>query len=382
MKPKNPIDLTQALVRIPSVNPTFDPSSTAEREISNWLKEWGIEHGIETSIHEALDGRANVVFRLRNGADHPHFLLNGHTDTVGVQGMTTPPFGGEISHERLWGRGSTDMKGAVACMMAALIRLREDPTSWRGTLTVGCVADEEHLFRGILKLMEKMDLPDFAVVGEPTSMRVVRGCKGCLRFSVNAQGRSAHSSNPNQGVSAIVAMSDAIQHLESFFREELSRYQAPDFGCSTGCVSLIHGGTGINIVPEHCRIDVDIRLVPGQDWRQTYHNLQTWVCERANRVASIQWKFDEPMLVDLAMDTSADTLLVKTACKIREMERAEVVAYGCDASKIAAKSVPCIIMGPGDIAHAHTADESIALTELNKATEIYVQLARSLLPKK
>jgi len=374
------LEIAQALVRIPSVNPTFDPGGPGEREIVPWLREWGLRQGLDTSVHEVVDGRSNVVFQFKNGADHPHLLLNGHIDTVGVAGMRNPPFEGRISEGRLWGRGATDMKGAVACMMAALLELRRQADLWRGTVTVGCVADEEHRFRGILELMEQMPRPDFAIVGEPTSMRVIRGCKGCLRFSIRALGRAAHSSNPGAGVNAIVAMSDAVLVLEDFFRGELARHSLPEFGASTGSVSIVEGGTGINIVPESCRLDVDIRLLPGQDWKKTYQDLQDFVRTRAIRVPGIKWEFDEPMLVDLSMNVPADSVLVKKALARTGAAQADVVAYGCDASKVAAKGVPCIIMGPGDIAHAHTVDEAISVHDLEQATAVYIQLTKDLLP--
>src|ERR1043166_2600391 len=239
MKPTTPLEIAQALVRIPSVNPNYDPTSPAERDVAQWIQSWGDEHGFETQTQPVLDGRANVILRFRNGADHPHLMLNGHMDTVGVAGMTIPPFGGEVRDGRLWGRGSADMKGPVACMLTAAHQLSQQRATVGGTVTVGCVGDEEYRFRGALALMEELVPPlpagegrgegelnalrdsllspspyplpqgrgiDFAIVGEPTTLRVVRGCKGCLRFTIRAHGRAAHSSQPELGRSAIVAM--------------------------------------------------------------------------------------------------------------------------------------------------------------------------------
>ena len=380
MMPETPLEIAQALVRIPSVNPSYEPLSQGEGAVAQWIADWGQAHGFETRIQPVLEGRANVILRFRNGADRPHLLFNGHTDTVGVTGMNLPPFGADVRDGSLWGRGTTDMKGPLACMLAAADQLRRQPESWQGTLTLGCVVDEEYRFRGTLALMEQLDRPDFAVVGEPTSLRVVRGCKGCLRFALVARGHAAHSAHPERGRNAIVAMARAILELNSFFDQRLARIDHPEFGCSTGSIGLIEGGGGINIVPEHCRIQVDIRLLPGQDADETYREIQTILRARLASVKDIEWNFEPPSVIDAGYELPADSELVRQACAISGGRKPEVAFYSCDASKIAAKSVPCIILGPGDIAVAHTANESIALTELDAATEIYRRLAQTLMP--
>jgi acetylornithine deacetylase/succinyl-diaminopimelate desuccinylase-like protein len=380
MKPTTPLEIAQALVRIPSVNPNYDHASRAEQDVALWIQSWGQEHGFETRTQSVLDERSNVILSFRNSADHPHLLLNGHTDTVGVTGMNIPPFAGDVREGRLRGRGSADMKGPLACMLAAAWQLRQHPATWKGTLTLACVVDEEYRFRGIQALMEEMEKPDFAVVGEPTSLRVVRGCKGCLRFSIRAHGRAAHSSRPQQGRNAIVAMARAILELNTFFDERLSLIRHPAFGCSTGSIGLIEGGSGINIVPEDCQIQMDLRLLPGQDANETYQEIQTALRGRLAGIADIEWSFEVPSVIDAGYEIPADSQLVRQACAVVDRGEAEVVFYSCDASKIAAKSIPCIILGPGDIAVAHTADESIAIVELEAGTATYVRLAQTLMP--
>lgn len=380
MKPVSEIDIARELVKIPSVNPDYDPASPGEGAVASWLERWGAEQGFGVSTQPVLEGRTNVILQLRNGADRPHLMLNGHMDTVGVAGMTVSPFGADLVDGRITGRGSADMKGPIACMLAAACRLRDDRASWTGTLSVGCVVDEECRFRGARAMMRQMEGLDFAVVGEPTSMQIIRGCKGVLRFAFSARGRSHHSSKPEEGRSAIVAMADAILCLEDFFHGPLAAYQLPEFGCSTGSVGLIHGGEGINVVAAGCRAKVDIRLLPGQDAAKTYSTLQSWVRERATRVADIEWIFEEPLLLDEAFEISNSEDLVREACAIAGADKAGVVAYGCDAGKIAERGVPCIIWGPGDIANAHTKDESIGVEELKEATDCYARLARALMP--
>ncbi|KAF0170818.1 MAG: acetylornithine deacetylase [Limisphaerales bacterium] len=407
MTPATALDIAQALVRIPSVNPDYDPASAGEGAVTAWIEDWGKANGFTVWGQPVLPGRDNILLQFRSGADHPHFMLNGHTDTVGVGGMTIAPFGGEVRDGRLWGRGASDMKGPLACMMAAALRLKNAPSTWRGTLTVACVADEEFRFRGVSAMLDQMctepvpaassrrpdetnasdgdckspaRLPDFAVVGEPTRLRVVRGCKGCLRFAIHAVGHAAHSSKPHEGRSAVVAMAHAILELERHFATRLAQIAAPGFGTSTGSIGLITGGTGVNIVPERCTIQVDIRLLPGQDGLATHQEIQTLLRERCRQVPDVRWVLPEPSVVDPSFEFPADHPLVKTACAVLHQPAPDVVFFGCDASKLAARGVPVIVLGPGDIAQAHTVDEFIALADLEAGTEAYVRLAQALMP--
>lgn len=341
-----------------------------------WLIRWAEEHGFEYSLQEVLPGRQNILISYQNGASHPHLLLNGHTDTVAVAQMTIDPFAANIDEGRLWGRGSSDMKGALACMLHALLHLRDNPSSWQGQLTLGFVADEEHDFQGILKLLSDSKDYDFAVVGEPTRFEIIRGCKGCLRFWIRAHGKSVHSSTPHKGVNAIRAMARAVVMLEDYFQNQLAQQDDPDLGPSTGSVGLIRGGTGVNIVPDFCEVSVDIRLVPGQDPLSLYRDIQDKVraCD-----SSVRWEFDSNPLVDYPFLLPENHQLVEKSCQAAERPRSQVVNFSCDASKIAKAGIPCIIYGPGDIAQAHTENESIAVADLEQGVQAYIQIAQTLL---
>lgn len=375
-----PLAIARDLVQTPSVNPAYDPASRGETDVAEWIAAWGRSQGLDVRLQPVVDRRPNVILTLRNGAERPHLLFNGHTDTVGVAGMTVPPFDPQVRDGRLWGRGAADMKGPLACMLAAATRLAAEPDRWRGTLTVGCVVDEEFRFRGILALMDGIDRPDFAVVGEPTRLRVVRGCKGCLRFAVAVRGRAAHSAHPARGRNAIVAMARAIVELDAFFGERLATTRHAEFGPSTGSIGLIAGGTGINIVAERCRIEVDVRLVPGQDAAATHREIEAALRSRLPASDDYEWVFEPPMLVDPGFEIPAASPLVQHACAAAAAPDPEVAFYSCDASKVAAAGVPCVVLGPGDIAVAHTADESIAVADLESATEVYRRLAVALMP--
>jgi acetylornithine deacetylase/succinyl-diaminopimelate desuccinylase-like protein len=200
-----------------------------------------------------------------------------------------------------------------------------------------------------------------------------------LRFTLTAKGRACHSSDPGKGRSAIVAISEAVLALQDFFTTELSKITRAEFGCSTGSVGVIEGGSGVNIVPERCAVQVDIRLVPGQKPLESYAAMQSCVKEKCRRVPEIEWSFSEPTVVEVAYDTPADTELIKTACRVLDCPTPLVVLYSCDASTIAACGVPTAVIGPGQIEQAHTAQESVAVQELRGAVGLYTKLARELL---
>ena len=180
--------------------------------------------------------------------------------------------------------------------------------------------------------------------------------------------------------SAVVAMAHAILELERHFATRLAQITRPGFGTSTGSIGLISGGTGVNIVPERCTIQVDIRLLPGQDWRATYEEIQTLLRTRCAQVPDVRWQFDEPSVVDPSFELPAAHPLGQTACSVRGQAEPDIVFFSCDASKIAARGVPVIVLGPGDIAQAHTVDEFITLADLEAGTDTYIRLAQALMP--
>lgn len=371
------IHTAQSLVRIPSVNPACDASGAGEAEVVRWLTAWAEQHRLSWRTEEVTQGRSNIVFQVSGGRPAgPRLLFNGHMDTVAAHGMKISPFAGELRDGRLWGRGAADMKGPLACMLHAMARLQKERADWRGTVTLACVVDEEIGFAGIRHFLRNPAAHDFAIVGEPTSFQVVRGCKGFLRFSIRARGRAAHSSRPEKGANAISAMAHACVRLEQFFADELRARSHPTLGSSTGSIGTICGGSGINVVADLCELAVDVRLVPGQSWVDTYSRIQEVA---AIALPGIAWEFDAEPTVDLPFCLESDHPFVTAACEAFGLADSQVVDFSCDASKIAAAGIPCVIYGPGNIEEAHTVDESISIADLERGVEDYVRFAKELL---
>ena len=200
-------DLLAALVRIPSVNPAFrqpgDPDDWFnEARVAGFVAGWLRNLGIEVEIDAVSPDRPNVIARLRGTGNGPAMLWEGHLDTVQVTGLSEP-FTPRIEGGRLYGRGAVDDKGCLAAFMLALRDLAQDPPP--GDVTFLAAVDEEYRFAGITHHLKRGERYDLGIAGEPTNLRIVRACKGCVRWHVEVLGRAAHSAKPHEGVDAVVA---------------------------------------------------------------------------------------------------------------------------------------------------------------------------------
>jgi acetylornithine deacetylase len=233
-------------------------------------------------------------------------------------------------------------------------------------------ADEEHAYRGVLKLCEGLRA-DGAVVAEPTSLRLVVATKGCLRFRIRTHGVAAHSSKPHLGVNAISHMALVIMALEED-ATGLARRTHPLLGQGTFNVGTIHGGTQINIVPDACAIEIDRRLLPGEEADEVLGQYRELVAG----IQGVEAEVDDPLLLDYPLETSPDEGVARAAARALEGLGLDPtpcgVPYGSDASKLARAGLPAIVAGPGSIDQAHAAVEYIECAQVEQAVEFYRRL--------
>lgn len=277
---------------------------------------------------------------------------------------------------RLYGRGACDTKGSLAAMLWALETAAQTPDELACDVMLCCSVDEEHGATGIKKFAE-LEMPIAgAVIGEPTELQIVIAHKGCARFAVQTRGKAAHSSMPHLGQSAIYRMGEVLRCIREEIEPELAAQSHPMCGAPTISVGTIHGGTQINIVPERCEIEIDRRLIPGEDARQTMEGL------------GVKFEQIEPtitlreLLLDPALDTSADARVVQAAQRVAQKLGLSPdlvgVPYGSDASKLQDLcGVECIVFGPGSIAQAHSSAEWVAVADVERAAQFYLELMRS-----
>ena len=302
-------------------------------------------------------------------------VFEAHTDTAGIAGMTIPPFEPRLEDGRLYGRGACDTKAGVAAMMHAVASLVEDRLQPRCEVVFAGTADEEYSYRGVLKLCEGLRA-DAAVVSEPTSLRLVVATKGCLRFRIRVQGKAAHSAKPHLGVNAISHMARLIW----LWRRTRRLSTAGRMRCSdlpTFNIGVIHGGSQVNIVPESCVIEIDRRLVPGEELEEVWRSYGRLVAKLQDSIPGFIAVVEEPMLQDMPLETATQQPVAAVATQVLAglglNSEAIGVPYGSDASKLARAGVPSIVFGPGTIDQAHAASEFVDCDEVHKACAFYRQ---------
>jgi len=378
--------LLKDLVAIPSVNPMGRDVSGPEfleTRVTEYLVGYLKDLNVPFEQVEVAAGRSNVLARLETSGATRTVVLDAHQDTVPVDGMTIAPFDPVEKGSRLYGRGSCDVKGGLASMLSAFTRLvRERPAS-RSNIVLSLTCDEEATSLGINHLTDSWvtgrakyrlcpERPDVAIVAEPTRLDIVVAHRGATRWKIRAAGRACHSSRPNEGINAIYRMAKVVRVLEEY-AEWLpgSRPAHPLCGPATLSVGRIEGGSSVNVVPDCCTIEVDRRIIPGEENLAVIQELADYLRQRVN----FELTHDAPYCASPALGDDANgDLAAELLTAIQPVVGAKMVLgvpYGTHASRFARAKVPAVVFGPGDIAQAHTKDEWIEIAQLEQAAEVY-----------
>jgi succinyl-diaminopimelate desuccinylase len=340
--------------------------------------------GFTTEVRPVSDGRANVVGRIDNG-DGPCFAFNSHMDTVPVGGgWTSDPFRLTERDGKLFGRGACDAKGPIVAMAEAGHLLASQRNSWRGTLIMMFVADEEINGGGSRVLAKQQPTPDLIVIGEPTNNAVFAAHKGCLRPLIRAKGKAAHSGRPELGVNAILAASQLMSLFDARDRE-LRALTHPLVGHASLSVTRIAGGIGDNVIPESCEMVLDRRLLPGESLNAAMEELHAML-DRAKRDHGVDAEIASIRTKAGATETSVDEPLVREAVAI---SRAHGVTFpqpggltgGCDLVHFHDVGAVGIVLGPGSLDVAHQPDEYVPKDDLARAALIYRDVAVAMMPR-
>jgi len=373
------LSLLEQLTAIESVNPHFTGGSRGESEVADFLEARCRANGIECRRQTVLPGRDNVIIEVRGGKPRPTLLFEAHMDTV-PPGNMVEAFTPIYRDGRLYGRGACDTKGSLAAMLAALEQAAGEPASLPCDIVLCAAVDEEYQFRGVMSLLDLGLQVDGAVVGEPTDLSIVVAHKGVCRFAVTTHGKAAHSSMPHLGISAIAGMRPVLDFINDTIEPELSRQAHPLCGAATVVIGTIKGGTQINIVPDRCEIEVDRRVLPGENSRAVLRDFETRLCE-VLRSRGIEFSVRE-LLLDEPLATPSDAAIVscarRGAATLGLPTKAIGVPYGSDASKLQAYGgIPSIVYGPGSIGQAHSDAEFVPIDEVEQATAFYLELMRT-----
>lgn len=384
----NPLTILKDLVAIPSVNPMgrdVTGPEFFETRVTEYLCQHLTSRGIPFESIEVAPGRSNVIARIDSPGSNRTVLLDAHQDTVPVDGMTIPPFDPVEQDGRLYGRGSCDVKGGMAAMLSAFTRLADERPANMPNVVLSLTCDEEATSIGVNALTGSWSnktpayrmcptRPDVAIIAEPTELDIVVAHRGASRWKLHTQGRACHSSRPNEGINAIYRMARVVSCLEEYARWlPDSRPAHPLCGPATLSVGRIDGGSSVNVVPDHCNIEVDRRVIPGEDQYGVIEELKAHLQKHLD----FEVLHDAPYCASPPLGDGANGALAKelmeSIASVVGPKTILGVPYGTHASRFAMNGVPSVVFGPGNIAQAHTKDEWIEIAQLHQAAEIYYQ---------
>ena len=368
------VALTRALVRVDSRNPLLVQNAPGERAVAELLAGVLSDWGFRVDLHDALPGRPNVVARVGKAGGRT-LMFNGHLDVVGVEGMTHAPWDATQWGDRIYGRGSSDMKSGVAAMCAAAARVAGEID---GEVIVAAVADEEYESAGTRSLIERGIRADAAIVTEPTTLSIMPAHLGFVWIDVTTHGRAAHGSRWDLGVDAIRHAGLVLSELDRFDAEELPKRRHTLLGRPSVHASMISGGTGMSTYPDKCTIQIERRTIPGESPERVRQEIES-VCERAGHKrddfrADVKVTFaQEPSDVEVAAPIVA--ALEGALRESDEEVRIQGMTAWTDAALLNAAGIPAICFGPGDIGLAHAAEEYVIVSEIERATRVLERLA-------
>jgi acetylornithine deacetylase len=372
-----------ALISRPSVSSANPALDTSNVPVIDYLAQCFEDLGFRTEqiaspgTSALTAGNAKRNLLATRGEGPGGLVLAGHTDTVPLDEAlwSVNPFRLTEKDGRLYGLGSTDMKSFFPLIMEALKSF--EGVTFRQPLIVLATADEETSMQGARTLAE-LGRPKArcAVIGEPTGMRPIHAHKGIMMESIDLLGQSGHSSNPALGHNALEAMHDVISELILFRQSLQQRYHSPLFSIPRPTLNLgcIHGGDNPNRICGQCRLEFDIRLLPGMEiaaMRDEILQRVLPIAERHEVKATIK-----PLFAGLpAFYTDPANELVKTAERLTGNSAASV-AFGTEAPLLQRLGMDTIILGPGDIDQAHQPDEYLALDRLQPCIDTLRGLIR------
>ncbi len=373
------IGLSRALIRIDSRNPTLAPDSPGEAEaaaaLASVLESWGFD----VSLTDSVPGRPNVVARIGPQSGKA-LLFAGHLDTVAVENMTHPPFDAPIEGDRLYGRGSADMKSGVAAMCcAALAAATECGSTSSRQIIVAAVTDEEYESLGMRSLLDSGVTADCAILTEPTRLSICPAHRGFAWMEITFMGRAAHGSRYDIGVDAIRHAGLVLAELDELDAGTLHTKSHRLLGRGSLHASTIAGGIGMSTYPDRCTLAIERRTIPGETGGDAMREVEAAVARvkrrRPDLDATVRLISAQP-----PSDVDVDSEIVGMLERALRESQLPVVVEGLsawtDAALLNEAGIEAICFGPGDIALAHAAEEYVPISEITRATSVLTHVAR------
>jgi acetylornithine deacetylase len=369
------INLLRDLIAIDSVNPALAPGAAGETQISEAIAAVLLEGGLDVEIQPVAHGRSNVIGVLDGKQPGRSLMLCGHMDTVGVAGMKAP-FDPVQKDGRIYGRGSQDMKGGLAAMIAAALQLSKNGGLPAGRVMIAAVIDEEYASRGAEALVTKWKA-DAAVVGEPTDMKIAVGHKGFQWVEIITEGVAAHGSRPADGRDAIMRMGRVLSRLEKLDRDLQSGHGHPIQGTASLHASLIHGGRELSTYPDECILEMERRTVSGEADQCALTEVEPILGDLRREdpefQASAKCLFSRPPYL-----TPPDHELpgmIESAMARKGMRPVRSgMSFWTDAAILGGAGIPSVVFGPGG-AGLHSVSEYVIENDVLTCRDALIELA-------
>jgi len=375
--------LLQKLVSFDTVNSVITGRSFPEKPLLEYLEALARSMGFETRRMTVPEGGENLVLTHRISPTAPWLMFISHMDTVSTAGMTIDPTGGKIERGRIWSRGACDTKGTGAAMLEALRLYRSSPGQQHNIALIFTV-DEEYGMTGVRALIAQRGglglEPRGVVVGEPTMLKPLAATNGALRWKLTTHGVAAHSADPSKGRSAISDMAHVIHAIESHYTPTLSATHTLT-GKAQCSINMIQGGVQINIIPAACEVRIDRRIVPGEqeDARSVFARIEQVLAPVVAARPGLKFE-QEPLMYSPPQDDRVCNRflpVVQSALKtLGLLAESQGAPYSTEAGDLSAANIPAIVIGPGDIAQAHTKDEWLDISQLHRGVEVYLAIMR------
>ena len=347
-----------------------------------YLNDLGVSGEI---IHNAERSKANLYARLGPAGDGG-VMLSGHSDVVPVEGQnwSVPPFTLTERDGKLYGRGTADMKGYIACMLAAVPHFLAQPL--KQPLHLAISYDEEVGCLGVRTLLEALlqrpEKPSICLIGEPTELQPVLGHKGKLGVRCEVKGAACHSAYAPQGVNAIEYAAQLVHQLTAIGErlaqtaQHDTRFDPPFTTVQTG---IIRGGTVLNIVPAECVFDFEVRTLPQHDAQAVAAEIETFaqseLVPRMQAVAVDSAIRFYPISGYPGLLTDAQSDAARLIAYLTQSSDFSTVAFGTEGGLFHQAGIPSVICGPGSMAQGHKPDEFISIAQLDACDAMLQRLA-------
>ncbi|MBN1535822.1 MAG: ArgE/DapE family deacylase [Anaerolineales bacterium] len=368
--------LLSDLVAIDSINPDLVSGAAGEAEIADFIAQWMENAGLEVYTHESAPGRNNVAAIARGSGGGKTLLLNGHMDTVGIEGMKNP-HSPDIRAGRLYGRGAFDTKGGLAACMLAASKAKK--LSLRGDVIFSAVVDEEYAGIGATKIAE-LYKADGAIVAEPTYLQLIIAHKGYVWLEIETTGIAAHGSRPDLGVDAIMKMGHVLIGLEALQKTLKNRPPHPLLGHASLHASVIKGGRELSTYPERCVLSLERRTLPGETPELIKAELENAIHHSSNddgthkavvRTGLFRSAFETPEDADIVQAVKAANTDV-----LNFSPMSTGLSYCTDAATLWEAGIPCVLFGPSG-AGAHALEEWVELESVETCLNVYLETIKA-----